>query len=162
MLATVSGQNVERTFEAQNTSKDPAKRDPSYGDWTLLGKITSACERRADEASRDVTAWLKCRYMATHADYKNEYSARITSITSFGAYVELDEIFVEGFIHISNLGFDYYDFTEFGTLKGRDFGDEFAVGDRVKVRLMGVDEERRRIDFLISSTVEDKAQTKRC
>lgn len=161
VLATVSGQNVERTFEAQNTSKDPAKRDPSYGDWTLLGKITSACERRADEASRDVTAWLKCRYMATHADYKKEYSARITSITSFGAYVELDEIFVEGFIHISNLGFDYYDFTEFGTLKGRDFGDEFAVGDRVKVRLMGVDEERRRIDFLISSTVEDKPQTKR-
>ena len=149
VLATVSGQNVERTFESQNKNVEPSKRDPSYGDWTLLGKITSACERRADEASRDVTAWLKCRYMATHADYKKEYSARITSITGFGAYVELDEIFVEGFIHISNLGFDYYDFTEYGTLKGRDFGDEFAVGDRVKVQLMGVDEERRRIDFRI-------------
>ena len=71
-------------------------------------------------------------------------------MTSYGLYVQLQDIFVDGFVHISNIGFDYYGYTVEGKLVGETFGEEFAVGDVVTVSLIDVDEDRRRIDFRIS------------
>lgn len=126
------------------------KTDPSRSAWLELGKIASACERRADDASRDVTAWLKCRYLKSIASAKQKFTARITAVTSFGLYVQLQDFFIDGFVHISNIGFDYYMYTPDGKLKGQSFGDEYAVGDVVTVSLIEVDEDRRRIDFRLS------------
>lgn len=152
VLNSLSGMNLKRTLLAmpQPEKTEVGATDPSRGAWVELGKITSACERRADDASRDVTAWLKCRYMKTIASDKQKFKARITAITSFGLYVQLQEIFVEGFVHISNIGFDYYVYTPEGTLQGQSFGEVYAVGDVVTVSLIEVDEDRRRIDFRIS------------
>ena len=85
--------------------------------------------------------------MKANAKGNKTYKGRITAVTQFGIYVELDEIFVEGFVHISNLGYDYFIYAADGTLVGQDFGERFAVGDRVKVKVMEIDEDRRRIDF---------------
>ena len=84
------------------------------------------------------------------AQNKRRFSARITAVTGFGIFVELLDVFVEGFVHVSNLGYDYFDFTPQGTLLGRDFGQTFAVGDLVKVSLLNIDEDKRRIDFRIA------------
>ena len=141
-----------RTLLAMPQPQDATagKSDPSRNTWIELGKITSACERRADDASRDVTAWLKCRYMKSLASTQRTFKARITAITTFGLYVQLQEVFVEGFVHISNIGFDYYMYTPQGTLEGQSFGEVYSVGDVVTVSLIEVDEDRRRIDFRIS------------
>ena len=152
VLNSLSGMNLKRTLLAmpQPQESSAGKSDPSRNTWVELGKITSACERRADDASRDVTAWLKCRYMKSLASTQRTFKARITAITTFGLYVQLQEVFVEGFVHISNIGFDYYMYTPQGTLEGQSFGDVYAVGDVVTVSLIEVDEDRRRIDFRIS------------
>ena len=115
-----------------------------------FAEAVCAGERRADDASRDVTAWLKCRYMKSIASDKQKFRATITAVTSYGLYVQLQDIFVDGFVHISNIGFDYYGYTVEGKLVGETFGEEFAVGDVVTVSLIDVDEDRRRIDFRIS------------
>ena len=88
--------------------------------------------------------------MKSIASAKQTFKARITAVTTFGLYVQLQEVFVEGFVHISNIGFDYYVYTPQGTLEGQSFGDVYAVGDVVPVSLIEVDEDRRRIDFRIS------------
>lgn len=152
VLNSLSGMNLKRTLLAMPQPQDATagKSDPSRNTWIELGKITSACERRADDASRDVTAWLKCRYMKSLASTQRTFKARITAITTFGLYVQLQEVFVEGFVHISNIGFDYYMYTPQGTLEGQSFGEVYSVGDVVTVSLIEVDEDRRRIDFRIS------------
>ena len=88
--------------------------------------------------------------MKSLASTQRTFKARITAITTFGLYVQLQEVFVEGFVHISNIGFDYYMYTPQGTLEGQSFGEVYSVGDVVTVSLIEVDEDRRRIDFRIS------------
>ncbi len=145
VLSGFSGKSLERTLMALPKAQGPFV--PGKDAWDQLGRITSACERRADEASRDVVAWLKCRFMKSLANKKKRFTARITAVSQYGLYVQLSDVFVEGFVHISNIGFDYYVLTSSGTIVGQDFGEEFAVGDTVRVRLIDVDEDRRRIDF---------------
>ena len=152
VLNSLSGMALKRTLLAMPQPEQAGKNatDPSRGAWVQLGKIASACERRADDASHDVTAWLKCRYLKSIASAKQKFTARITAVTSFGLYVQLQDFFIEGFVHISNIGFDYYIYTPDGKLKGQSFGEEYSVGDVVTVSLVEVDEDRRRIDFRLS------------
>ncbi|AUD78164.1 ribonuclease R [Kangiella profundi] len=109
---------------------------------------SSMTERRADLATRDVVDWLKCEYMLTRVG--EEYWGTISSVTSFGIFVALDELFVEGLIHISELGDDYY---HFDALKMRLIGEHkrqsYRVGDRVKIKVANVDMEQRNIDFAL-------------
>lgn len=150
VLNSLSGMALKRNLLSMPQPDPSQKTDPSRSAWLELGKIASACERRADDASRDVTAWLKCRYLKSIASAKQKFTARITAVTSFGLYVQLQDFFIDGFVHISNIGFDYYMYTPDGKLKGQSFGDEYAVGDVVTVSLIEVDEDRRRIDFRLS------------
>lgn len=150
VLNSLSGMALKRNLLSMPQPDQSQKTDPSRSAWLELGKIASACERRADDASRDVTAWLKCRYLKSIASAKQKFTARITAVTSFGLYVQLQDFFIDGFVHISNIGFDYYMYTPDGKLKGQSFGDEYAVGDVVTVSLIEVDEDRRRIDFRLS------------
>ncbi|MBA4255303.1 MAG: ribonuclease R [Polaromonas sp.] len=114
--------------------------------WQAAGLHCSANERRADEASRDVEAWLKCKYMREHLG--EEYSGVVTSVTSFGLFVTLDAMFVEGLVHITELGGEYFRFDEARQdLRGERTGIRYQLGTRVNVQVSRVDLDGRRIDF---------------
>ena len=114
--------------------------------WDVAGAHCSANERRADEASRDVEAWLKCRYMREHLG--EEYGGAVSSVTSFGLFVQLDGLYVEGLVHITELGGEYYRFDEVRQeLRGERSGVKYGVGARVRVQVSRVDLDSRKIDF---------------
>ena len=137
----------------KHVDKQRAKSDANQMTWQRLGEHTSMCERRADEASRDVTAWLKCEYMK---QFIGEVMAgKISAVTQFGAFVTLDAVFVDGLIHISELGQDYFEFDEASfSLKGRASGMSYRLGDAVSVRIAGVDSDTRKIDFVLEGGVK--------
>lgn len=114
--------------------------------WEDIGVHCSQTERRADEASRDVESWLKCYYMQDRVG--EHYAGNITAVVPFGIFVTLDDLFVEGLVHISDLGEDYFHFDEARhELLGERTGQRFRLADRVKVQLVRVDLESRKIDF---------------
>ena len=119
------------------------------GDWHELGLHCSATERRADEATRDVVAWLKCYYMKDRVGETFDGSA--SGVTSFGVFIALDEVYVEGLLHVSELGNDYYHFDPAKhQLTGERTRRRFRLGDRLRVRLARVDLDTSRIDFTLA------------
>jgi ribonuclease R len=114
--------------------------------WEAAGLHCSANERRADEASRDVEAWLKCKYMREHLG--EEYGGVVTAATTFGIFVTLDAMYVEGLVHITELGGEYFKFDEQRQeLRGERTGIRYAIGTRVRVQVSRVDLDGRKIDF---------------
>ncbi|AEG92828.1 ribonuclease R [Ramlibacter tataouinensis] len=131
--------------------------------WEAAGLHCSANERRADEASRDVEAWLKCKYMREHLG--EEYGGVVTAATTFGIFVTLDAMYVEGLVHITELGGEYFKFDEARQeLRGERTGIRYAIGTRVRVQVSRVDLDGRKIDFrlvregeeLIARAMKDK------
>ncbi len=131
--------------------KDKARSKPKMTpaeaqDWEVVGIHCSANERRADEASRDVEAWLKCMFMRERLG--EEYGGTVSAVTTFGLFVQLDGLFVEGLIHITELGGDYFKFDEARQeLRGERTGVRYGVGERVRVQVSRVDLDTRKIDF---------------
>ena len=126
--------------------------------WAQLGVHCSANERRADEASRDVEAWLKCYYMRDHLG--QEYAGTITGATTFGLFVQLESLFVEGLIHISELGGDYFQYDEARQeLRGERTGIRYRLGDRVHVLVSRVDLDARKIEFSLVKGASDRVRT---
>ena len=116
-------------------------------DWEALGRHCSETERRADDASRDVENWLKCYYMRDHVG--GTFSGSITGVTPFGLFVTLDNYFVDGLVHISELGRDYFQFDAARhQLFGERTGKRWRLADRMTVKLVRVDLETRKIDFV--------------
>ena len=125
--------------------------------WEAAGLHCSANERRADEASRDVEAWLKCKYMREHLG--EEYAGVVTAATSFGIFVTLDTLYVEGLVHITELGGEYFRFDETRQeLRGERTGIRYAIGTRVQVQVSRVDLDGRKIDFRLVSSDERLVQ----
>ncbi len=116
-----------------------------------IGEHCSTVERRAEQAVRDVVAWLKCEYAQDHIG--GEFSGVVSAVTSFGLFVELDGIHVEGLIHISSLPQDYYEFDPVRHgLQGRRSGQLFQLGQVVSATVMAVNLEERKIDLQLSNT----------
>ncbi len=116
-------------------------------DWEETGKHCSDTERRADDASRDVENWLKCFYMQDHVG--GVYEGTITGVTAFGLFVMLDNYYVDGLVHISELGRDYYRYeANRHMLLGERTGKRYRLADRIKVKLVRVDLETRKIDLV--------------
>jgi ribonuclease R len=123
--------------------------------WAAAGLHCSTNERRADDASRDVQAWLKTRYMRDHLG--EEFNGTVTAATSFGLFVQLDALYVEGLVHITELGGEYYRFDELRQeLRGERTGMRYAVGTKLRVQVTRVDLDARKIDFRL---VRDPADT---
>ena len=137
-------------------TRDPAK--PAEGDmaqWVSAGEHCSANERRADEASRDVEAWLKCRFMRERLG--EEFSGTVSAATTFGLFVTLDALYVEGLVHITELGGEYFKFDEVKQeLRGERTGIRYAIGARVRVQVSRVDLDGRKIDFRIVREAESE------
>ena len=119
------------------------------GNWEEIGLHCSMTERRADEATRDVESWLKCFYMKDRVG--EVFSGSISSVVPFGIFVALDDVFVEGLVHVSDLGQDYFHFDERAhAMVGERSGKRFRLADRVRVQLVRVDMETNRIDFRLA------------
>jgi len=132
--------------KVKEPGQKPRKLSVDMQAWQAAGLHCSANERRADEASRDVEAWLKCKYMREHLG--EEFSGVVSAVTSFGIFVTLDAMFVEGLVHITELGGEYYRFDEARQeLRGERTGMRYVLGTRVRVQVSRVDLDGRRIDF---------------
>ena len=136
---------VERQPDAAKLAK--AKIYP-YGaeDMLRFGEHASTAERRADAAGYSVVDWLKCEYMQDKIG--DEFPATVTSVTSFGLFVELNDIFVEGLVHITELSNDYYRFDPVRhCLEGERSRKVYRLGDSVEVRVVRVDLDEKKIDL---------------
>ena len=122
------------------------------GNWEEIGLHCSMTERRADDATRDVEAWLKCFYMKDRVG--EVFEGSISSVVPFGIFVALDGVFVEGLVHVSELGQDYFHFDEKShAMVGERSGRRFRLSDRVNVQLTRVDMEANKIDFRLADAL---------
>ncbi|WP_414708745.1 ribonuclease R [Ramlibacter sp.] len=134
--------------------KKPVVNSREVQAWEAAGLHCSANERRADEASRDVEAWLKCKYMREHLG--EEYGGVVSAATTFGIFVTLDALYVEGLVHITELGGEYFKFDETRQeLRGERTGIRYAIGTRVRVQVSRVDLDGRKIDFRLVREGDD-------
>ena len=117
-------------------------------DWSNLGVHCSMTERRADEATRDVNNWLKCYYMQDKIG--EVYEGTIAGVTAFGVFVALDGVYVEGLVHVTELGNDYFNYDKARhEMLGERTGARFRLGDRLTVKVARVDLETSKIDFTL-------------
>ncbi|HEX5343471.1 MAG TPA: ribonuclease R [Duganella sp.] len=141
--------NATRKQQAKDKAEGKEKKAADMTVWDALGVHCSANERRADEASRDVENWLKCYFMQDKLG--EEYTGIITGVTTFGIFVQLDQLFVEGLVHITDLGQDYFQYDDARhELKGERSGKKFQLTDRVSVQVVRVDLESRKIDLRLA------------
>ena len=126
-----------------------ADLDYSKSDLQLIADQCSGTERRADEATRDAEDWLKCEFMQDKLGEK--FEGTITSVNSFGIFVELDDFYVDGLVHITALDNDYYHFDPIGhRLTGERTGTVYRLGDRLRVQVAAVNLDDRKIDFVLA------------
>ena len=129
-----------------------------YGEAELaeIGVHISATDRRAEMASRDMLDWLKCEYMEQHLG--SEFDGTVTGVTNFGLFLELDELYVQGLLHVSSLPADYYHFDEAAlALAGESGGGRFGLGDRLRVQVARVSMDERKIDFSLIDVITSSA-----
>ncbi|MCB1964601.1 MAG: ribonuclease R [Candidatus Accumulibacter sp.] len=121
------------------------------GKWDEIGAHCSLTERRADEATRDVTNWLKCYYMRDRIG--EAFAGTIAAVVPFGVFVALDEVYVEGLVHVSELGEDYFKYDSVRhQMLGERSAKRYRLGDRLQVKLVKADLETGRIDFVLCET----------
>ncbi len=124
------------------------------GDWHALGQHCSMTERRADDATRDVNAWLKCFYMQDKIG--EVFNGTVAGVTSFGLFVALDSIYVEGLLHVTELGNDYFNYDKARhAMIGERTGVRYRLGDRLRVKVSRVDLETSKIDFVLDNATPD-------
>lgn len=141
---------IHRAIKHLLTNSNAADFVYSVPKLQAIGEHCSAAERRADEATWDAIAWLKCEYMKNHLGEK--HFGTISNVSSFGFFVELDAIHVDGLVHISTLDNDYYHFDPIGyRLTGERAGRVYRLGDRVEIVVAGVNLDERKIDFTLFS-----------
>ncbi len=152
--------NSDLVLRAEGAQPIPKENIFPYNEHYMVaqGEQCSMTERRADDATRDVMAWLKCEYLQEHVG--DEFPGVISAVTSFGLFVELEDIYIEGLIHISALPGDYYNFDAAKQrLTGERSGRSFKLGGSVQVQVVRVDLDDKKIDLeLIDSASSKKAK----
>ncbi|MFT4021052.1 MAG: ribonuclease R [Acinetobacter sp.] len=146
---------LHRALKAHLTQKPYPINGAALDD---AGEHFSQTERRADEASRSVTTWLKCHYMQQHLG--DEFIGVVSAVTEFGLFVTLKDLYVDGMIHISQLGDDFFVYdTASQSLLGQNRGQIFGLGDEVKIKVAGVNLAERKIDFELLQQVTHAGRT---
>lgn len=131
----------------RKTGSSASRKSKAETAWEVLGLLTSAAERRADDASRDIVAWMKAEYISSYR--RKCFEGVITGANPAGVYVTLTGVFVEGFVHVSRLnGWEYFYYDADKMFFEGEFGSErFMIGDKVTVRVFDANTQTRRIDF---------------
>ncbi|MCG2633414.1 MAG: ribonuclease R [Gammaproteobacteria bacterium] len=140
---------VHRGIRHVLSGKKPNRFIYQPADMVALGEHCSHTERRAEEASRDTVAWLKCEFMMERVG--QPFAGVISGVTGFGLFVELNELYIEGLVHVTALGNDYYEFDAVHhRLIGRRSRKQYRVGDAIKVQVVRVDLDERKIDLVLA------------
>ena len=135
-----------RKQAAKDKAEGKKRNEADLTIWDALGVHCSANERRADEASRDVEAWLKCYFIRDKLG--EEFTGTISGVATFGIFVQLDALFIEGLVHVTELGADYFQYDEARhELRGERTGIRYQLTDRVTVQVSRVDLDARKIDL---------------
>jgi len=139
---------------------DPQELVEWHGSFPVLGQECSFRERRADEATRGAVAWLKCYYMQDRVG--EEFDGIVSGVVDFGLFVQLDGLQVDGLLHVSSLGQDYFARDRSGyRMVGRSSGRSFKLGDRLRVRVTNVSLDDRRVDFELAGAEDEPARSRR-
>ncbi len=139
---------------------DPQQLVAWHGPFPVLGQDCSFRERRADEATRGAVAWLKCYYMQDRIG--EEYEGIVSGVVDFGLFVQLDGLQVDGLLHVSALGQDYFTRDRSGyRIVGRSSGKSYKLGDRLRVRVSNVSLDERRVDFELAGSDEAPQRPRR-
>ncbi len=133
----------------------PPKKGHDINAWRAWGVQCSGHERRADEASRDVEAWLKCQFMRERVG--EQYAGKVTGVAAFGLFVTLDQLYVEGLVHVSELGSEYFQYSDTShELRGERTGQRYRLTDPIEIQVQRVDLETRRIEFRLVQRATQK------
>ena len=153
--ALLAGQRYVPSLDDHAVVIGRTQREHEHAIWEKLGLMLSACERRADEASRDVEAWPQV--LVRQGARGEDFSGTVTGVASFGIFVTLDTLHVEGLVHVSELGGEYFQFNDaLHELRGERTGMRYRLTDKVQVQVSRVDLEARRIEFrLVQGTSFD-------
>jgi ribonuclease R len=151
---------VHRALRGLRRGRDAAREAAKAEALPEWGRHLSEMERRADEAERELVEWKKVRFMAGKVG--DAFLGYVTGVQSFGLFVELDEIYVQGLVHVSSMSDDYYVFDERAhRLTGENTKRTYRLGDRVEVQLARVDLEQRKLDFALVDVLERAARVPR-
>src|SRR6266446_2143294 len=144
---------VHRALRALRTGEDAEREAWLKEALPEMGRHLSEMERRASEAERELVEWKKVRFMADKLG--DVFAGYVTGVQAFGLFVELDEIYVQGLVHVSSMTDDYYLFNEKAhVLRGENTKKTYRLGDKVEVQVVRVDLERRQIDFALVDVLE--------
>jgi len=152
---------VEQTKKQEAQNQESSEANVGAYDYKLaevieLGEHCSMTERRADEATRDVNDWLKCEFMLDHVG--DSFSGVISTVTNFGLFVRLHDLHIEGLVHITSLGQDYYHYDDVRMcLTGENSGVKYRVGDVVTVKVAAVNLDEKKIDLAMQGSVQTKS-----
>ncbi|WII95637.1 ribonuclease R [Moraxella haemolytica] len=148
---------LHRAIKDKTTGKK--SKNTIYKTLDEAGEQTSITERRAEEASRHVEAWLKCHYMQKHLG--DEFMGTITTVTNFGLFITLNDLFIDGLIHISNLSAEYYEYNEREQALIGERGSIFKLGEQLLIKVAGVNMDLLQVDFvLVEKTDKTPKKTK--
>ena len=151
---------VHRAIRHIVQGKTVKSYDYNHADMKALGEHCSTNERRADDASRDVMAWLKAEYMQNKVG--ETFTGVISGVTGFGLFVELNEVYVEGLVHVTALTSDYYHFDATRhRLTGESSGKKYNLGDSIEIVVARVDLDERKVDFTLPKSKDDKPRKPR-
>lgn len=161
VIRSAVASNKVRKVEGAKTLTSKQAYPYQLEDMLVLGEHCSLCERRADDATRDVNSWLKCEYLSHKIGDK--FNGTISAVTGFGLFVELDELYVEGLIHISNLPQDFFHYdASKQRLVGEHSRQVFQLGGKVCIQIAAVNLDERKVDLsLLSSETPAKRARKR-
>ncbi|MDO5651215.1 MAG: ribonuclease R [Moraxella sp.] len=144
---------LHRAIKDKVNNQKPAKT--LYKSLQEAGEATSTTERRAEESSRFVESWLKCHYMQNHIG--DEFAGTVSAVTNFGLFVTLNDLFIDGLIHISQLGNDYFSYDEKQQKLIGDKGGAFGLGDTLDIKVAGVNMDLLQIDFALVADLTAKS-----
>jgi ribonuclease R len=153
---------IKSILQQQLNSNETVDANAGLYDYKLeevieLGEHCSMTERRADEATRDVSDWLKCEFMQDHVG--DHFTGVISTVTNFGLFVRLQDLHIEGLVHITALGRDYYHYDDVRMcLTGENSGVKYRVGDVVTVQVAAVNLDEKKIDLTMQLSDDDKPQ----
>jgi ribonuclease R len=148
---------VHRALRALREGRDAEREAWLEKRLPEMGRHLSDAEQRATEAERELIEWKKVRFMAEKVG--ETFSGYVTGVQAFGLFVELEEVYVQGLVHVSSMNDDYYHFDEKAhRLKGENTAKTYRLGDRVGVQVVRVDLDRRQIDFALLDVLERVAE----